>query len=461
MSVVILLFAASFSAFAALLLIGALAYVFGGRNERLLPSYFVLAPFFLSAICVALSVPSSFSIFLGNGAGGIVAIAGLTVKAMQLIFVVACSIGLLRFFLLRSASPSTLSYGADETNIKWFWYSIAALLVASMLSAVFGSKPVQLWSGDFRKELYFPAALLTLWVLRGSVGRGDLVLYFCRFVNAISVLNLILWVLARNSVMTRGTAYLDGLSERMGGILGTPTTTGYVAGAAVIAIMVSPGLFRGYRWFWISVNFLVILLAQAKASILCVLIISLIYWLYLRQESRAMKFVGLVVVLLLSSVVYYLLSTLMVGMTSSALNEVSTFTGRARIWEITIDAWKENLLFGYGPLLWGEDFRRLYAPPHLYEIVGMAHNQFIQTLGQAGLIGFFGLIVHLLVVGRLVLKSAVRGDLLGVCLFFYIIVRCITEAPFLNTTISANSLVLLLLYFSFILRSSSSQLRRA
>ena len=63
-----------------------------------------------------------------------------------------------------------------------------------------------------------------------------------------------------------------------------------------------------------------------------------------------------------------------------------TLTGRTAIWQATLEAWRTDRLLGYGPSLWDDAmayhyrYRVGFAPGH-------AHNQLVQTLGLAGVVG--------------------------------------------------------------------------
>jgi O-antigen ligase len=73
--------------------------------------------------------------------------------------------------------------------------------------------------------------------------------------------------------------------------------------------------------------------------------------------------------------------------------DVTTLTGRTLIWQVTLNMWERNPLFGYGPDLWDAKMGLAYAP-----VVGFAaphaHSQFYQSLGEAGIIGVVGLLVY-------------------------------------------------------------------
>jgi O-antigen ligase len=113
-------------------------------------------------------------------------------------------------------------------------------------------------------------------------------------------------------------------------------------------------------------------------------------------------------------------------------DEVPTLTGRTRMWEHSLEAWRLNPMFGYGPGLWDQQMAEQYAalygwgPRH-------AHNQFFQTIGQAGLVGVIGLVLFYLVLLSYGwrLSKLTSGVTLGLVLL--IVVRSLTEVTFSGT----------------------------
>lgn len=118
-------------------------------------------------------------------------------------------------------------------------------------------------------------------------------------------------------------------------------------------------------------------------------------------------------------------------------SDLSTLTGRTQIWEFTISAWKTNPLFGYGQDLWGtameDEYMYLYnwRPPH-------AHNQFLQTLGESGLLGAFALSFYFIVLIYFAFKLSKKTNGVSLYLVIYFLVRGISEPIIINTISSAN-----------------------
>lgn len=103
----------------------------------------------------------------------------------------------------------------------------------------------------------------------------------------------------------------------------------------------------------------------------------------------------------------------------------TTLTGRVVLWQLALNEWWENPLFGYGPTLWDEDYRLAVGLSFAHH----AHNQYINTLGSAGLFGIAGLAIILFAYLYYALRffGATSGVLLAV--LAVIAVRGLTETP--------------------------------
>jgi O-antigen ligase len=147
-----------------------------------------------------------------------------------------------------------------------------------------------------------------------------------------------------------------------------------------------------------------------------------------RPRGLAMIAVPLLVVSVSALLTFVLLDPLpqLVRVIEDRIPGLSTLTGRDRVWEITLNEWKANPIFGYGPTLWDVEFRitrGLLATGH-------AHNQFLQTLGESGVLGVVALAAYMAVLLRYAAKHAVASKGVTLALVVVLIVRCITEAPF-------------------------------
>lgn len=228
---------------------------------------------------------------------------------------------------------------------------------------------------------------------------------------------------------------IPGINWRLFGLTPHANTLGPIALLAIVIELHAPWQWNLMRWANLLCAAAVLLLAQSKTAWAAALALMAVVYLPLALR-RAVNVTGpssrfnRTVWILLGSLV---LMCLFVG-TFVAFDvfefiqrrgDLASLTGRTNIWEITLQAWEQNKLFGYGPEIWGPERQLRF---HMFH-VGHAHNQAVQTLGEAGLVGLWLLLAY---VGTLLLSAlrifvASRGFVL--LLLLLMLVRCVTEAP--------------------------------
>ena len=118
-------------------------------------------------------------------------------------------------------------------------------------------------------------------------------------------------------------------------------------------------------------------------------------------------------------------------------------TGRLDVWRVALDTFESHPLFGYGLLAWEHEFRDFHGMPWALH----AHNQLLQSLSVAGLVGAAGLITYVLILARgsLSRTRATRG--LAPALLFIVMVRMLTEVPLnLGAILLGDTVIHLLLF---------------
>lgn len=191
----------------------------------------------------------------------------------------------------------------------------------------------------------------------------------------------------------------------------------------------------------VALALICLFLTQSKTSIGLVLIGVAWFWLLDRRNSAAATglaqqrrwqalsvalgcmFVGLLGLLLLVALsvndgVLFKLAQLADRL------QLTTLTGRTRIWDETLRAASENWMFGYGPGLWGVGFRIKVGLPFTH-----SHNQFIHTLGAAGVVGVLALMAYLVALARLAWQANAASKGVTIVLFLYLLLRGLTELP--------------------------------
>ncbi len=125
----------------------------------------------------------------------------------------------------------------------------------------------------------------------------------------------------------------------------------------------------------------------------------------------------------------------------------STATGRTTIWEAALQGFYLNPTFGYGPSFLDLEYRTRYLGE--FDAAAQAHNQFIQTLGQNGLIGLSALLALYVIGARRALTMATASSGLSLALMALLLVRSMTETP-LRVGGVEPTLLLLILVFGYL-----------
>lgn len=217
-------------------------------------------------------------------------------------------------------------------------------------------------------------------------------------------------------------------------------------------------LYRPFQRRWVTVlshvcSGLVILLAQSQTAWVITLVVLPLFIAY-RSPERWQRVVrtarspqawvpaALAVLCLAAGLV--LAQVLGGGWSASLEGDAGpALTGRPDVWRVAIDTFASHPIFGYGLLAWEQEFRDFQGIPW----ASHAHNQLLQSLSVAGLVGAAGLVVYVVILGRgsLLRRRATQG--LAPALFFIIAVRMLTEVPLnLGAILLGDTLVHVLLF---------------
>ena len=228
---------------------------------------------------------------------------------------------------------------------------------------------------------------------------------------------------------------IPGIDWRLFGLAPHANTLGPVALLGILLELYSPSRSRWLRALNLSVAVAVFVLAQSRTAWVAGVLISIVVQLPRvlapkpgsvdQRASFTRSIWALLVCIGLVIIAAFGLAALSGTDYLQRKTDIGTLNGRFQIWDITLEAWRENVLFGYGPEVWSPQ-RRLQF--NMFG-VGQAHNQFVQTLGEAGLLGLSLLIVYLLTLFGIAWRcfSASRGLIMALLLL--LLARCVTESP--------------------------------
>jgi len=118
-------------------------------------------------------------------------------------------------------------------------------------------------------------------------------------------------------------------------------------------------------------------------------------------------------------------------------SELASFSGRDIIWNIALEEWHKNPIFGYGLPIWGEDFRKSINMANATS----AHSQFYQSLSVAGMVGFLGLLTYLFSLIVMTISTFKPSKGFSLAIFFVLMSGCFSEVPLVMDSFGASPVI--------------------
>lgn len=330
-------------------------------------------------------------------------------------------------------------YKDSPTRGQTMAIALVLFVSAWLISSVVGTKP------DFKHGAIYPLLALAAVYVQPTLDLRIILNHVKALVLAILVLSVAAAVVTPDAVVQKNYAgFIPGLSFRFHGLTTHANSLGPLALVYLLVEYLQPSRLV-VRLVGVPLAFGTLIAAQSKTAWIAAMMAGLVLYLYRldsegRQPTTAARgsfalwsgVVVLIIVPVAASVV--LLTADPVGalerFISPRADELTSFTGRNRIWQITYDTWMENPLFGYGPGLWDPEFRMSLGLSN----IGHAHNQFMQSLGDSGILGVTFLVIFLLSLVYFAFRHGVATRGVSVALVLTLLVRCLTEAPIRPTT---------------------------
>ncbi len=319
----------------------------------------------------------------------------------------------------------------------WLYFSYLMLIIPSFISSVAGTRPFFI-----HFMLYEPLILTLAYLARPTENWLWYVKQFKRVLLTYVSLSAFLGLLVPTWTTGAALTLIPGFNFRLHGIFSHSNSLGMAALVYLVLDMADETRATVYRKLGWFISMCVLIATQSKTAWVGALLAYTIFSIYkilVQKSSRvgqsAMPLVigGFVLVGMGGFVLLFgnSVGNWFGGLDAETYNSLTSLTGRTNIWNITIRSWLENPIFGYGPGLWDIEYRLKYAPQYL-DIVGMAHNQFFQTLGESGILGVIGLVIYMITLLKVGLQyfSATRGVSLALVVIF--LTRSISETPFRN-----------------------------
>ena len=240
--------------------------------------------------------------------------------------------------------------------------------------------------------------------------------------------------------------YSQGLMAgvpRFGGLAPHAVAMGMFAQTAILLVWARP-----YERKWVNLlawaaGAAALFMAQSKTAWLAFLLCT-IAMLAVRHgaslwqritDPRESSF-GAIFCLMAMTAIGAVLGWVMVGDVGTQLDnfastaqgaQLMSMTGRDQIWAIAMEEWQSSPVFGYGPGLWDGDFRASIGMANATD----AHNQFMDTLARAGVVGASALVLYAGTLLVMSLRYARATGGLSLALFLALAMRSISEVPLL------------------------------
>lgn len=333
--------------------------------------------------------------------------------------------------------------------------SLGGLFVAMLTSATLGERP------NFIHNSYYAIFLMASLLALPRLAPEQVARQAKHVLMAIMIGSLVLAALFTSRfVQTNHVGLIPGFHIRLHGLAPHANS---LAPLALLYLLLAAWVKSRPPWHYIGLAAaaLVLLLTQSKtvwgAGLLIVLTVTA-FRLHRQfvQELRTAQLgwatlttfgIGLGATL----VAFWLFSDAASSMLQTVQRQegVSTLTGRTNIWRTTIETWQRNPVFGYGPNLWDLEFRILnqgaLAAWH-------AHNQYLQALGEAGLVGLAATVFYTGVLIHYGLKFAQRTQGISLALVLLMLVRTVSEIPLrLNVLLDTTFFVHFVVFTLFLM----------
>jgi O-antigen ligase len=276
-----------------------------------------------------------------------------------------------------------------------------------------------------------------------------------------------------NPPMVLDSSYSQGLLPgvpRFGGLASHPVMMGMLTQTALLLLWARP--FQR-RWLTVCAWILglgVLFFAQSKTAWLAFMI-SASCMVLVRSAPESVERLGdpransfgvlllagvivAVVAVLVGVVVFDVPGMLSDFMGSSEGAQLTSLTGRDRIWVVAMQEWQNNPVFGYGPAIWDAEYRQAIGMPNATH----GHNQMIDTLARCGTVGAFGLVVYAAVLMVLSVRYARATRGLSLAMFLTLTLLSVSEVPLLLIGYGTDVFTHLLLVIT--LAGAAAQQRR-
>lgn len=283
-------------------------------------------------------------------------------------------------FAALAATALMKERGPVLRGLPWVWFSF---VLFNMATSLYSKEPALSLVETFSNL----AVLAFVCAFRVRLGAQRLVQVLIVSCLVLCVLSIMAYV--ADPQLGRMSDWVNGAfvpTSRLSGIFGTANAAGAAAALGILFIILLSDLSPRRPLFYIVlVPMAFCLVASNNRMAVFALIVCLSYAWVARGEAvlklalllLAMG-IGVLVLSLFGDTVLEFLSR------SGSADEITSGTGRTRIWAVVIDLWSQQPIFGYGQ---GSAKFILPVHPLLFKAAAHAHNLYLNILFAGGVIG--------------------------------------------------------------------------
>lgn len=241
------------------------------------------------------------------------------------------------------------------------------------------------------------------------------------------------------------TNYMDGYLFHIR-LFGITVHSNILASLAGLFLIIETNWASGrLRKLHIISALVVLMVTQSKTVWIIMMVISLfllLYRIWIKSHKKikylVISFLHCLFALMLLSI--FILLSVIAGkyLTTEQVNQFYTLTGRNDVWSFTMSLWSENPWFGYGPSLWSDMDMRMTFYRYYGWLPGSAHNQFFQSIGEAGILGAISLILYSVALIYISMKTAKKTGGVSIALVIFLLSRGLTEVSFRDNLTDNN-----------------------
>lgn len=312
-------------------------------------------------------------------------------------------------------------------------------ITMSLLPSVFGTEPA------FLHNQIYPLLVMVAVFLSDRPTPEQFNAFAKWLLFAFMVASMITAIVDPNLALELNyQGWIPGFKLRLWGLASHANVLGPVALTLLLLEYMQPTRNSLLRAALILITLSALVLTQSKTTWLAGLIVMgfLVAYRKVPEFTRALRGGGQVPlssVFYLGSLLFVLIALAAVLLTvntdrlidnlmaSDIGAGLETASGRKLIWETALQEWKNNWLFGYGPLIWGDMYRFQHG---MFTYAFHAHNQVLQSVSMGGGFALFGLLAYVWLLWRYSVRAASATRGVSIALLLLALIRSMSEVPF-------------------------------